>query len=460
MRVALRFAVVAAAVCAVALPAAPAAAAQVEELPAVLGALPGTHRPRFLAVGPEGAIWWTENGTEPGIGRITTAGVRMGRIPDPDVPVGIARAGDGTMYWTGEHGLGREPPGGAAEVVARPGFSEGLGFTAGGALRWGESGGGTEAVLGFAGESWSAAAVAVDSAAGGGNVSGMALGPGGRLWVAFPGRDELRLLDPAGLGPATVLGLPPGSGPTRLARGPGGELWVTMFDAPAIDRIAADGSRTRFPLPPGSGPLDIAAGPDGAMWFTEYGSNRVGRIGPDGSVAEYPIPTPAARPVGIVAGPDGALWIGESEAGMLGRIVPDPAPPGTGGSGGGGAAPTADTTAPHFLRPPRWAPRRFAAAGSGRSPAASRVAPGSRLRIALSEPAAVTVSIYRRGARRPLRTLRRATSGFGTLSLYFAGRAHGRPLPPGRYVTRVRARDAAGNASALRRAPFQVLPSN
>jgi virginiamycin B lyase len=454
----------------------------VEELPAVLGALPGTHRPRFLAVGPEGAIWWTENGTEPGIGRITTAGVRLVRIPDPDVPVGIARAGDGTMYWTGEHGLGREPPGGAAEAVPRPGFSEGLGFTAAGALRWGESGGGTEAVLGFAGEGWGGAAVTVDSAAGAGKVSGIATGPGGRLWVAFPGRDELRLLDPAGLGSATVVPLPPGSGPTRLARGPGGELWVTMFDAPAIDRIAADGTRTRFPLPPGSGPLDIAAGPDSAIWFTEYGSNRVGRIGPGGSVSEYPIPTPAARPVGIVAGPDGALWIGESEAGMLGRIVPDPVPPGAGGSGGGGGpAPPADMAAPRFLRPPRWSPRRFAAAGSGRPPAAAGPvvpgaassarpaasstatarrppAPGSRLRIALSEPATVTVAIYRRDARRPLRTLRRATSGFGALSLYFAGRARGRPLPPGRYLTRVRARDAAGNASAPRRAPFLVLP--
>jgi virginiamycin B lyase len=502
-------------------PAAPAAAASVEEIPLAPGVPAAGHQARFVAVGPEGAIWWSEGGSEPGIGRITTAGVRLGRIDDPDGPLDLLRGADGTMYWTAEHGLGRKPPGAPAETLARPGFSEAIGFSTGGALRWGESDAGAEVVLGFAGEAWGGMVEAVDAAAGEGTVTGMALGPDGRLCVAFPARDELRLLDPAGLGPATVVPLPPGSGPTRLARGPEGDLWVTEFDAAAIDRFAADGTRTRFPLPPGSGPFDVTAGPDGAIWFTEFGSGRIGRITASGEVSEYAIPAPHSRPMGITAGPDGALWFAESEAAALGRIVPDPPAAPAPGEGKGGGGEGTDRTPPRFLHPPRFAPRSFIPAirAGARLLAAQSahlepprvdvsifvpggrkscrdgvkrlrgpcdpggrvardilealpirtgpdIAPseptGTRLAVALSEPATVTVAIRRAGDRRPLGTLRRRTgssgaTGAATLSLHFTGRAHGRPLAPGRYLARIRAIDAAGNASPARTAGFRIL---
>ena len=238
-----------------AVPAAGAATATITEFAAVPGSLPGTHITRYVEVGPEGAIWWSENGTEPGIGRITTAGLRLPRISDPDAPADLIRAADGTMYWTGDEGVGRKKPSGVPEPLTRPGFSEGLGLTAAGAVRWGENVGGTsEGVYRFAGDAWGAAVQPLFTTPGSGSVTGMALGPEGHLWVAFPGANLLRVLDAAGLAVERTVELPPGSGPSRLALGPDGDLWVTMFDADAIDRIAADGSRVRFPLPAGSSP--------------------------------------------------------------------------------------------------------------------------------------------------------------------------------------------------------------
>jgi virginiamycin B lyase len=454
----------------------PASAATITEFAAVPGSLPGTHITRYVEVGPEGAIWWSENGTEPGIGRITTAGVRLPRIADPDAPADLIRAADGTMYWTGDEGVGRKTPSGAPETVARPGFSEGLGLTAAGAVRWGENVGGTnEGVYRFAGDAWGAAVQAVATAPGSGSVTGMALGPEGHLWVAFPGVDGLRVLDAAGLAVERTVELPPGSGPSRLALGPDGDLWVTMFDADAVDRIAADGSRTRFGLPTGSSPLDIVAGPDGALWFTEYGTDRIGRLTTAGAVSEYAIPTPSTFPIGITAGPDGAIWFAESEAGKIGRLLPEATGP---VPGGGGAEPgVSDTTAPRFLRRPDFRPRRFLAAGTATAVSATGVSAtavsatevsatemsatagtrrrGTTLRLDLSEPARVGIRILH-GGRRPLGVLRRAVPA-GPSRIAFSGRLHGRPLGPGRYRAAVLAWDAAGNLGRAA-AAFTVLP--
>jgi virginiamycin B lyase len=428
--------------------AVPAGAATIAEYAAVPGSLPGAHVTRYVEVGPEGAIWWSENGAEPGIGRITTAGVRLPRIADPDAPADLLRGADGTMYWTGDEGVGRKTPNGPPEPLARSGFSEAIGLTAGGALRWGETVAGTsEGIYRFAGESWGGATQPVFAAAGSGSVTGMALGPEGHLWVAFPAAHQLRILNAAGLAVEGTVELPPGSGPDRLALGPDGNLWVTMFDADAIDRIGADGSRTRFQLAAGSSPLDIVAGPDGALWFTEFGTDRIGRITTAGAVSEYPIPTANAFPMGIVAGPDGALWFAESEAGKIGRLVPEAVGPvpGLGGNGEPGAP---DTTAPRFLRRPLFSPQRFAATGPG--------ARGTVLRLALSEPARVVVRVFH-GGRRPLGAFHRSLRA-GRSGIRFSGYLHGRPLAPGRYRARILAWDAAGNAAPARGAAFVVLP--
>jgi hypothetical protein len=82
---------------------------------------------------------------------------------------------------------------------------------------------------------------------------------------------------------------------------------------------------------------------------------------------------------------------------------------------------------------------------------------GTRLRYRLSERAMVSVAVVRRGRTRPLARLRGHRRA-GARSTFLAGRAAGRPLRRGRYLVRVRARDALGARSAVRTVRFRVVP--
>ena len=136
-----------------------------------------------------------------------------------------------------------------------------------------------------------------------------------------------------------------------------------------------------------------------------------------------------------------------------------------------------DTTAP-VLSGVSIAPRRFLPGRRVRPRTRKRPPIGARLRFTLSEAATVTIRIdallpgRRLGKRcvRPRRaprgrTCRRAV-GRGTLTragsaganrVTFTGRMRGRRLPSGPYRATLRARDAAGNASARSRVSFTVL---
>jgi hypothetical protein len=125
----------------------------------------------------------------------------------------------------------------------------------------------------------------------------------------------------------------------------------------------------------------------------------------------------------------------------------------------------------------RLSPTRFRAARSG---AALVAAVGTHLSLTLSEAATVTFRVNRlapgrrvngrcvrltapnRRAARCTRTVRlrgrivRALAA-GTTQLRYRGRLAGRRLRPGRYVLTARARDAAGNRSAVRRVGFRIV---
>jgi Divergent InlB B-repeat domain len=135
-----------------------------------------------------------------------------------------------------------------------------------------------------------------------------------------------------------------------------------------------------------------------------------------------------------------------------------------------------DVTAPAISRL-RLSPTRFRAARSG---AALVAAVGTRLSLTLSEAATVTFRVNRlapgrrvggrcvrptalnRGAARctrtvPLRGRIVRQLAAGSTQLRYRGRLAGRRLRPGRYVISARARDAAGNSSAVRRVSFTIV---
>jgi Divergent InlB B-repeat domain len=135
-----------------------------------------------------------------------------------------------------------------------------------------------------------------------------------------------------------------------------------------------------------------------------------------------------------------------------------------------------DVTAPTISRL-RLSPTRFRAARSG---AALVAAVGTRLSLTLSEAATVTFRVNRlapgrrvggrcvrptalnRGAARctrtvPLRGRIVRQLAAGSTQLRYRGRLAGRRLRPGRYVISARARDTAGNSSAVRRVSFTIV---
>ena len=258
-------------------------------------------------------------------------------------------------------------------------------------------------------------------------------------------------------------------------------MWITEFNASAIDRVSLSGSLTRFPLPAGSNPNDIVVGPDGALWFTEYGSNKIGRMTTAGALTnEYAIPTPNAQPTGLTVGLDGAIWFTETATGKIGRLAPDPPP-----LLGEPAEPPAprDTAAPRFSTPPAFIPKRFAVGARPMalaSAAGKQAGPlGSKLELALSEPATVTIAISRalpgrkagRACVAPTRSNKAARKctrylGRGSLqrrlaqggsSVPFSGRIGIKALAPGAYRATLTAKDGAGNVSRPASANFTIL---
>ncbi len=103
-----------------------------------------------------------------------------------------------------------------------------------------------------------------------------------------------------------------------IARGPDGAVWFA--DGNNIDRIASDGSITRYPLPsPNSHPSSMVLGSDNALWFTAWG--KIGRLSLSGQVTEFTVPS--LSPEKIVEGPDGALWYWDINRRVLARMTKD-----------------------------------------------------------------------------------------------------------------------------------------
>src|SRR3989442_6178486 len=94
---------------------------------------PGIDSPRGIAVGPDGALWFT-NPSNNSIGRITTSGaVTSFTGPGVDHPSEITVGPDGALWFTNIQGnsIGRITISGAVTSFTGPGMSDPKGITAG-----------------------------------------------------------------------------------------------------------------------------------------------------------------------------------------------------------------------------------------------------------------------------------------------------------------------------------------
>ena len=236
-----------------------------------------------LATGSDGALWVADQ-SNGGALRMTTAGIST-QYPFSGTPQGIAPGPNGLMLiadntsggiWTLDAGglftiLPFSPSGTPSEVTWVPG--------------------------GTSGDAW------------------FAEGP----YVGDFSLNNNSLTD--------EISVPDGDSATYIAYGSDGNIWVSASGGSAPLMLVIDPSTDtithQISLPAGTQPNGIAAGKDHAMWFVDSGNNAVGQITiPSYVVTEYQLITPGAQPREITVGPDGSLWLTEFAAGKIAHVIP------------------------------------------------------------------------------------------------------------------------------------------
>jgi virginiamycin B lyase len=311
----------------------PAAAAAIDEFPVTAGSNPGS-----ITAGPDGALWFTLEGGDGAIGRMTTGGVHTNTFPLPPC--------------SGSSCSSSVPP--VDQIVLGPNGNLWFTMTRSNAIGQMNTAGGM-------------AIYPIDTPDS--QPEGLTLGPDGRLWfteanfngigaIDMAGTDVDWILPTSGSGPSDIAAGPPGDGalwftesltnkvgritttgvvtnefnvPTSSSEpsgitNTGAGLWFTESGVDQIAQITTGGVITEYPGA-GDQPSAIAAAPDGALWYTESGpgSNAVGRITTGGIITNhFPVPTPGSEPSDITLGPDGNLWFTEFLANKIGRVVTAP----------------------------------------------------------------------------------------------------------------------------------------
>jgi len=263
------------------------------------GLEPGAS-PRAIAPGPDGNLWFVDQGVTKAIGRVTPNGTITEfseGLSGGALLVSIAPGPDGNLWFTNQgatKAIGRITPSGSIEE-----FTAGVTFPI-----------------------------------------SIAPGPDGNLWFTdgnFEGVKSIGRITPSGTVTSFSAGLNPGSLPRAIAPGPDGNLWFTDQGATkAIGRVNPNGTITEFSagLNEGAVPTGIAPGPDGNLWFTDQGATKaIGRITPSGTITEFSTGLlPNSKPIGIAPGPDGNLWFTDAGGAPEQQLVEIAAESGLGGT--------------------------------------------------------------------------------------------------------------------------------
>ena len=123
----------------------------------------------------------------------------------------------------------------------------------------------------------------------------VAMGSGGRIWMARRGEDRIQCLRLHANGEATPMAitLPAGTRLHQITEGPDGCLWATDPTNEKIFRIAALGTVTAFPVPEGTRPAELLNFEHGKLLFTTLGGDAIGSIRAVASQGQGPSAAPA-----------------------------------------------------------------------------------------------------------------------------------------------------------------------
>lgn len=170
--------------------------------------------------------------------------------------------------------------------------------------------------------------------------TGITRGSDGRIWVAATLGPDIDAIDMAG----NVTSYAVSVEPFGITSGSDGNLWFTSENGNVIGCMTTAGAACTIAacpptgnaaicsgLLPGANPAYITTGADGALWFTETGAgsggnSMIGKITTAGTLTSYvltPNLTTTSRPTTPIVGGDGSIWFSTAGANnSVGQIVP------------------------------------------------------------------------------------------------------------------------------------------
>ena len=307
--------------------------------------------PNYIAAGPDGNIWFTDNGASK-IGEIipSTHAITEFALPSSnDVPQGIAAGPDGNLWFTvqnpgggsigeinptthaiTEYTSGLNAHSGPVAITAGPGGT--MWFTDNGGIAVGEINTSTHAISEFPITTGS-----FNGLGAGDDMRGIAEDSNGNMWfTAINNGSDPRVAE-INTTTHVVSTFTPASAPTGIVKGPDGNMWFTEGHAigevnPSTDAI----SEFSTGLATNGTPWGIAVGSDGNLWFADANLPGIGEINPATHAISEFASNPNGGPQEITAGSTGTLWFTDPSTPAIGEVTIA----GGGGGGGGGSPAT------------------------------------------------------------------------------------------------------------------------
>jgi len=258
----------------------------------------GCVEPTNITVGPDGALWFTENSNN-AIGRITTSGhIHVFPLPTTCggfgcLPQDITKGPDGALWFTENFNGNRIGRITTAGVITE--FTTGI--TAGS------------------------------------QPAGITKGPDNNLWFTEEAANKIGRINPTThVVTEFATGITAFSEPTDITAGPDGALWFTENQANKIGRITTTGTVTEFTtgLTASSGLDGITRGLDGKLWFAEQDAGKIGRITTTGTITEFTVPIPCSNPtvcpepsepIDIISVTQSVFWFTEAGGQIIAKLT-------------------------------------------------------------------------------------------------------------------------------------------
>ncbi len=292
------------------------------------GSLPPLSSPERITLGPDGAMWFTENAIDQ-VGRLDPITSRMTQFYAMPgcAPVGIATGPDGNIWYTcqGTNQITRMATNGLGTNFSVPTANSNLSSITKGpdqALWFTESDANNIGRISTSGSITEFHIPTMNA-----QPESITTGPDGNLWFTEYASSKIGRITPAG----SITEFPttlPLEGPWGITSDAStGTLWFTELDSDHIETMTTAGTViATYAIPPSGGnPHHITFNEaDGDLWFTQTGSSgpdAIGRITPMGAITEFSIPTANSAPSGIANAPNG-IWFTEKSGNAIGKIVP------------------------------------------------------------------------------------------------------------------------------------------